>query len=91
MNIDDLLCYSLILDLKVSFKLFIANFIVFSLFFILCFQDQLTYEFTECDSAEGRWRVAVPKDPNSCEASEVPVRQKECSKCSLITFNRSVG
>ncbi|CAH3117900.1 unnamed protein product [Porites lobata] len=44
-----------------------------------CKEDQLTYEFTECDSAEGRWRVAVPKDPNSCEASEVPVRQKECT------------
>ncbi|XP_078343658.1 endosome/lysosome-associated apoptosis and autophagy regulator family member 2-like isoform X2 [Oculina patagonica] len=43
-----------------------------------CSQDKLTYEFTECDSAEGRWRVAVPKQPDSCEASEVPLRQKTC-------------
>lgn len=59
--------------------------------FIVIFQDKLTYEFTECDSAEGRWRVAVPKDPGSCEASEVPVRQKDCSKCSSfpqkVSFN----
>lgn len=44
-----------------------------------CTENQLTYQFTECDSAEGRWRVAVPKDPTVCEASEVPVRQKDCT------------
>lgn len=49
-----------------------------------CTQDKLTYEFTECDSSQGRWRVAVPKDPDSCEASEVPVRQKDCSKYGLL-------
>lgn len=58
----------------VLFSVFVLR--VFSL--DKCAQDKLTYEFTECDSAEGRWRVAVPKQPDSCEASEVPVRQKTC-------------
>lgn len=44
-----------------------------------CTDDKVTYEFTECDSAEGRWRVAVPKDPDACETSEVPVREKDCT------------
>lgn len=45
-----------------------------------CTQDQITYDFTECDSAEGRWRVAVPKKDGGCTVEgEVPVRQKGCS------------
>ncbi|XP_027044003.1 UPF0577 protein KIAA1324-like homolog isoform X2 [Pocillopora damicornis] len=45
-----------------------------------CTQDQITYDFTECDSAEGRWRVAVPKKDGDCTVEgEVPVRQKGCS------------
>ncbi|XP_068712559.1 endosome/lysosome-associated apoptosis and autophagy regulator family member 2-like isoform X1 [Montipora foliosa] len=62
-------------------------FIVFvgpSLSLIKCTEDQQTYEFTECDSAESRWRVAVPKDPDVCETREAPVRQKDCTySCEL--------
>lgn len=38
----------------------------------------MEYQFTECDSLDGRWRVAVAKKPNECETDEVPVRQKQC-------------
>ena len=57
---------------------------IYILHFVVSFQDKLTYEFTECDSVEGRWRVAFPKQPDSCEASEVPVRQKTCRKYTSI-------
>lgn len=72
----------------------------FGLYFLcnsFCWQDQITYDFTECDSAEGRWRVAVPKKDGGCTVEgEVPVRQKGCCKQNstlvrcLIMENESV-
>lgn len=44
-----------------------------------CSSDELTYEFTECDSFGGRWRVAVPRKVGSCDATSTPVRQKDCT------------
>ena len=49
-------------------------------------QDQTEYVFTECDSSDGRWRVAVAKKPDSCETSEAPVRQKQCCKYLMSLF-----
>lgn len=44
-----------------------------------CSDSEITYEFTECDSSEGRWRVAVPNKVGSCDATSKPVRQKDCT------------
>ncbi|KAK3733694.1 hypothetical protein QZH41_008482, partial [Actinostola sp. cb2023] len=43
-----------------------------------CKTEDLKYEFTECDSSDKRWRVAVPKKEGACEAKENPARQKKC-------------
>ncbi|XP_028517475.1 UPF0577 protein KIAA1324-like [Exaiptasia diaphana] len=43
-----------------------------------CKPEELKYEFTECDSSDGRWRVAVPKKVGSCEAKEALSRQEKC-------------
>ncbi|GFO06318.1 upf0577 protein kiaa1324-like homolog [Plakobranchus ocellatus] len=40
------------------------------------------YEYTECDSEGGRWRVSVPKAPGLCSpsgSSIMPVRGKDCN------------
>lgn len=47
-----------------------------------CHIDDYKYEYTECDSKGGRWRVAVPKAPNLCTpsgSSLIPVRGKDCN------------
>ncbi|GFR88566.1 UPF0577 protein KIAA1324-like homolog [Elysia marginata] len=47
-----------------------------------CHIDDYKYEYTECDSKGGRWRVAVPKAPGLCTPSGtpmVPVRGKDCN------------
>ncbi|KAL8583433.1 hypothetical protein ACOMHN_057889 [Nucella lapillus] len=45
-----------------------------------CHPKDFHYEYTECDSEGGRWRVSVPK-PNICigGAPNPPVRGKDCS------------
>jgi hypothetical protein len=47
------------------------------------FQSDFHFEYTECDSKGGRWRVQVPK-PNTCEggAPRPPIRGKSCGKYS---------
>ncbi|BFZ10557.1 hypothetical protein BsWGS_13596 [Bradybaena similaris] len=47
-----------------------------------CHLDDFHYEYTECDSKGGRWRVSVPKEPGICIPSTTPVlpmRGKECN------------
>ncbi|XP_064604934.1 endosome/lysosome-associated apoptosis and autophagy regulator family member 2-like isoform X3 [Liolophura sinensis] len=45
-----------------------------------CQPEDFHYEYTECDSKGGRWRVSVPK-PDFCSggAPNPPVRGKDCS------------
>lgn len=45
-----------------------------------CQPSDFHYEYTECDSEGGRWRVSVPK-PNTCTggAPNAPVRGKDCN------------
>ncbi|XP_076469611.1 endosome/lysosome-associated apoptosis and autophagy regulator family member 2-like isoform X2 [Babylonia areolata] len=53
-----------------------------------CQPKDFHYEYTECDSEGGRWRVSVPK-PNTCigGAPNPPVRGKDCSfTCSPGQF-----
>ncbi len=54
---------------------------------VVGFQEDFHYEYTECDSEGGRWRVSVPK-PDICEggAPNPPVRGRECGKWSLKTI-----
>ena len=44
-----------------------------------CQPSDFHFEYTECDSKGGRWRVQVPK-PNTCEggAPRPPIRGKSC-------------
>ncbi|KAL5013570.1 hypothetical protein ScPMuIL_007840 [Solemya velum] len=44
-----------------------------------CHPNDFHYEYTECDSEGGRWRVSVPK-PGTCTggAPNAPVRGKDC-------------
>ncbi|XP_035825827.1 endosome/lysosome-associated apoptosis and autophagy regulator family member 2 [Aplysia californica] len=47
-----------------------------------CHLDDFKYEYTECDSDGGRWRVSVPKEPGLCQpgnSPSVPERGKECN------------
>ncbi|BFZ08340.1 hypothetical protein BsWGS_11379 [Bradybaena similaris] len=47
-----------------------------------CHLDDFHYEYTECDSTGGRWRVPVPKEPGMCTPSTAPgapIRGKECN------------
>ncbi|KAK7102188.1 hypothetical protein V1264_020446 [Littorina saxatilis] len=53
-----------------------------------CQPKDFHYEYTECDSEGGRWRVSVPK-PDTCigGAPNPPVRGKDCSfTCSAGQF-----
>ena len=45
------------------------------------FQDDFHFEYTECDSDGGRWRVSVPKE-GQCEGGNPfpPKRGKDCSE-----------
>ncbi|XP_050414359.1 endosome/lysosome-associated apoptosis and autophagy regulator family member 2 isoform X2 [Patella vulgata] len=45
-----------------------------------CQPKDFHYEYTECDSNGGRWRVSVP-DPDKCTggAPNAPIRGKDCS------------
>ena len=49
----------------------------------MCVQHDFHYEYTECDSDGGRWRVSVPK-PKTClgGAPNPPVRGKGCGECA---------
>ena len=67
---------------KYSYELYyviICN--VNNCFLLAYFQHDFHYEYTECDSEGGRWRVSVPK-PNVCVggAPNPPVRGKGCGK-----------
>ncbi|KAM9520177.1 endosome/lysosome-associated apoptosis and autophagy regulator 1 isoform 2-T2 [Guaruba guarouba] len=42
-------------------------------------QSEYHYEYTACDSAGSRWRVAVPHAPGLCTGLPDPVRGTECS------------
>ncbi|XP_059150434.1 endosome/lysosome-associated apoptosis and autophagy regulator family member 2-like isoform X2 [Physella acuta] len=47
-----------------------------------CHLDDYHYEYTECDSEGGRWRVSVPKNPDNCVPGQSPgvaARGKECN------------
>ena len=56
----------------------------------LCFsflKNDLKYDFTECDSFGGRWRVSVPISPDKCTLKndlapslKAPVRVNKCCK-----------
>ena len=52
---------------------------------LLWLQKDFHYEYTECDSEGGRWRVSVPS-PNICTggAPNAPVRGKGCGKCTVF-------
>uniref|UniRef100_A0A8B9TQA0 KIAA1324 n=1 Tax=Anas platyrhynchos TaxID=8839 RepID=A0A8B9TQA0_ANAPL len=43
------------------------------------FQSEYHYEYTACDSAGSRWRVAVPHTPGLCTGLPDPVKGTECS------------
>jgi len=47
-------------------------------------QKDFHYEYTQCDSSGGRWRVSVP-NPNTCigGAPNPPVRGKGCGSYYL--------
>ncbi|EDO48834.1 predicted protein [Nematostella vectensis] len=71
----------------------ICFFVVFVAIFLsptkgeTCKPEQIRYDFTECDSSDGRYRVAVPKTPDSCEVAQKPTRQKECTfSCKEGTY-----
>ncbi|XP_028408031.1 UPF0577 protein KIAA1324-like [Dendronephthya gigantea] len=53
-----------------------------------CQEGEYEYEFTECDSAGGRWRVPVPRRADKCEATGLTsVRQRKCaSTCDSGEF-----
>uniref|UniRef100_A0A8V1A7A5 Endosome-lysosome associated apoptosis and autophagy regulator 1 n=1 Tax=Gallus gallus TaxID=9031 RepID=A0A8V1A7A5_CHICK len=42
-------------------------------------QSEYHYEYTACDSAGARWRVAVPHTPGLCTGLPDPVKGTECS------------
>lgn len=44
-----------------------------------CTESDYYYEYTECDSTESRWRVAIPQNPGSCTGLPQPVRGTECT------------
>lgn len=48
----------------------------------MCFllQSEYHYEYTACDSAGSRWRVAVPHTPGLCTGLPDPVKGTECCK-----------
>lgn len=44
-----------------------------------CGEMDYYYEYTECDSAGSRWRVAIPQSPGACTGLPEPVRGTECT------------
>lgn len=46
-------------------------------------QSEYHYEYTACDSAGSRWRVAVPHTPGLCTGLPDPVRGTECCKAGM--------
>ena len=54
-------------------------------FVFVCFQTDFHYEYTECDSKGGRWRVSVPA-PGKCigGAPNAPIRGKDCCKYTIL-------
>ena len=55
-------------------------------------QKDFHYEYTECDSLGGRWRVSVPK-PSTCVggAPNPPIRGKDCSKFLMKMNDLCIG
>lgn len=47
------------------------------------FQSEYHYEYTACDSAGSRWRVAVPHTPGLCTGLPDPVKGTECCKVGV--------
>ncbi|XP_032566532.1 UPF0577 protein KIAA1324 homolog isoform X2 [Chiroxiphia lanceolata] len=45
----------------------------------VCKESEYHYEYTACDSAGSRWRVAVPHSPGLCTGLPDPVRGTECA------------
>lgn len=46
-------------------------------------QSEYHYEYTACDSAGARWRVAVPHTPGLCTGLPDPVKGTECCKVGV--------
>uniref|UniRef100_A0A8C5PKK2 Endosome-lysosome associated apoptosis and autophagy regulator family member 2 n=1 Tax=Leptobrachium leishanense TaxID=445787 RepID=A0A8C5PKK2_9ANUR len=44
-----------------------------------CSEDEYHYEYTECDSTQSRWRVAVPNEGKTCGGLPDPEKGKECT------------
>uniref|UniRef100_A0A3P9J1C4 MRH domain-containing protein n=1 Tax=Oryzias latipes TaxID=8090 RepID=A0A3P9J1C4_ORYLA len=44
-----------------------------------CQKKDFYFQYTECDSTESRWRVAIPLDPGSCSDLPPPTRGTDCS------------
>ena len=58
---------------------FVFSFLMCVVF--VCAQGEYEYEFTECDSAGGRWRVPVPRKADQCLALGLAsVRQRDCGR-----------
>ncbi|XP_026568917.1 UPF0577 protein KIAA1324-like [Pseudonaja textilis] len=45
-----------------------------------CRETDYHFEYTECDSSESRWRVAIPNPGAECSGLPDPVKGKECSR-----------
>uniref|UniRef100_A0AAV2KQP3 Uncharacterized protein n=1 Tax=Knipowitschia caucasica TaxID=637954 RepID=A0AAV2KQP3_KNICA len=45
----------------------------------VCTEVDFYYSYTECDSKGVRWRVAIPKSPDSCKGLPSPVPGTECN------------
>ncbi|XP_078454903.1 endosome/lysosome-associated apoptosis and autophagy regulator family member 2-like [Lampetra planeri] len=45
----------------------------------VCSPVDYHFEYTECDSTNSRWRVAIPNIPGSCLGFPEPTQGKECS------------
>lgn len=60
-----------------------------------CTMDDMNFEYTECDSNGGHWRVYVPKVPGQCAPTTFPVaptRGKDCSfACSAGQYLQVQG
>ncbi|XP_078500344.1 endosome/lysosome-associated apoptosis and autophagy regulator 1 isoform X2 [Lissotriton helveticus] len=44
-----------------------------------CKESEYHFEYTECDSMDSRWRVAVPHSPGLCTGLPDPVKGTECT------------
>uniref|UniRef100_A0A8C6XMQ0 Endosome-lysosome associated apoptosis and autophagy regulator family member 2 n=1 Tax=Naja naja TaxID=35670 RepID=A0A8C6XMQ0_NAJNA len=47
--------------------------------FLNVLQADYHFEYTECDSSESRWRVAIPNPGAECSGLPDPVKGKECT------------